>query len=140
MDISIYKALGINHLPFWRPPQYLFHLCWCLQKVFQCPVVPRLLPAALALQLWCRQRLLLCREQVPGNKMLPLHLFWALLVAVLRKPFCCLGVGWHRGPWPPWGIISSRGCIRMEHGWSVPESRNSSPRTNCTACPQVWGS
>lgn len=28
----------------------------------------------------------------------------------------------------------------MERGWSLLVSQNRSPRTNCTACPQIWGS
>jgi len=28
----------------------------------------------------------------------------------------------------------------MEHGWSLLASQNSSPQTNCAACPQIWDS
>lgn len=46
--------------------------------------------------------------------------FLALLVAMLRKLFHCLSVGWRGDRWPPRDIVSSpRGCVGMEHGWSL---------------------
>lgn len=65
------RIFYIPRVIFRRPPQYLFHPGWCLQKAFQSLAMPWLLPTALALRLRCRQRMLQCREKAPRHQRAP---------------------------------------------------------------------